>query len=151
EGGGEHVAGPDRDIGRVGGRLRPAGQRRLPDAVRPGGEVVKGVVAVETCGRGNQDGVIAGIEQLDGPAAEAALGAVLNPVAVDVVEDLAVDRTRVAAADDALDVEAKEGGTGVVGVERENAGVCGRGGGGHLDRERRRAADGDAGGERADQ
>src|SRR5262249_10811521 len=34
---------------------------------------------------------------------------------------------------------------------REDTGVGDRGGGGHLDRERRRTADGDAGGERADQ
>src|SRR5207244_2356407 len=43
---GEDVAGPDRDVGGVLGRLRPTGRWCLADAVRPGGEVEERIVAV---------------------------------------------------------------------------------------------------------
>src|SRR5262249_50467957 len=123
EEGNEDVAGPNRDVGGVGGRLGPAGRRRLPDAVGAGGEVEECIVSIKAGGRGGEDAAVNGVEQRDGLAGKAGLGAVLDTVPVDVVEDLAVDGPRVADADDAFDVITVGRGVRVARVEREDAGV----------------------------
>ena len=87
-------AADDRDVARIDGRLSPADLAHFANAIGAGGEAGEAVVAAGAGDGRGIDGAVGVFVELDRPASEAGIGAVLDAVAVVVLELLAADARR---------------------------------------------------------